>query len=187
MLSQYINNGGAMSAIQPDELPQDALLNKYKQQGAYTDCYFMDVPYTVSQAEYIESFYTSAVFKVERFMLSLLVSKPASDLQARQLAKGETTKFSAWRVEDQTSNQLLLCDFLGRTRSWLMSVNLEGLNSTTTRLYFGSAVIPRQVSASGRVSFGFAFHALSGFHRLYSRALMRAALSQLSELNHGNK
>ena len=174
-----------MSAIQLGELPQEALLNKYKREGAYTDCYFMDVQRLIPHAEYVEAFYTTAVFKVERLILSLLVSKPSSDLQAKQLASGEVTNFAAWSVEGRTGNQLLLCDFLGQTRSWLMSVTTEGHSSATTRLYFGSAVVPKNKSASGRVSYGFAFHALSGFHRLYSRMLMRAALSQLSAPKHG--
>jgi len=176
-----------MSAIQPGELPQEALLNKYKQEGAYTDCYFMDVHHPISHAEYVEAFYTTAVFKVERLILSFIASKPSSDLQAKQLASGEVTNFSAWNVEGRTANQLLLCDFLGRTRSWLMSVITEGNSSTTTRLYFGSAVVPKKNSASGRVSFGFAFHALNGFHHLYTRTLMRSALSQLSGPRHGKQ
>ena len=167
-----------MTAIRLGELPQEALLNRYKE-GAYTDCYFMDVPRVISLAEYVEAFYTTSVFKVERRILSLLAAKPSTDLQAKQLASGEVMNFAAWSVEERTPNQLLLCDFLGRTRSWLMSVVDESGDSSNTRLYFGSAVIPNVDPASGRVSFGFAFHALHGFHHLYSRTLMRSALSRL--------
>jgi len=170
---------------QRGELPQEALLNKYKRAGAYTDCYFMDVQRLVRHAEYVEAFYTSAVFKVERLLLSLLFSRPSNDLQAKQLARGEITNFAAWSVEGRTSNQLLLCDFLGRTRSWLMSVSTEGRSSTTTRLYFGSAVIPKNKSASGQASYGLAFHALSRFHHIYSRTLLRAALSKQSMASGG--
>lgn len=169
-----------MSTIELVPLPQDALLNKYKQQGAYTDCYVMSVPRPVSQAQYIEAFYTTAVFKVERQILSLLASKPSTDLQARQLAHGEASHFAAWHVEGRTVNQLLLCDFLGRTRSWLMSVTPDGQTPPSTRLYFGSAVVPKASAASGQPSFGLAFHALSGFHRLYTRTLMQAARARLA-------
>lgn len=168
-----------MTAIQTAELPQVALLNKYKQEGAYTDCYFMDMPRAISKAEYVEAFYTTGVFKVERAILSMLASKPSSDRQAKQLATGKANQFSAWSVEDQTPNQLLLCDFQGRTRSWLMSVVNESGGSTKTRLYFGSAVVPNVDPASGRKSFGFVFHALMGFHRLYSRTLMASACARL--------
>jgi hypothetical protein len=168
-----------MTGIQPGELPQSALLNKYKREGAYTDCYFMDVPRAISQAEYVEAFYTTGVFKVERMVLSLLASKPSTDLQAKQLAVGEIGNFAAWSVEDRTQDQLLLCDFLGRTRSWLMSAVDESGNLNNTRLYFGSAVVPNVDPASGQKSLGFAFHALLGFHRLYSRALLGSACNRL--------
>jgi hypothetical protein len=71
----------------------------------------------------------------------------------------------------------LLCDFLGRTRSWLMSGAGDG--DSSTRLYFGSAVVPNGVDESGKKHFGFGFHALMGFHKLYSRALLRSAASRL--------
>lgn len=173
-----------MNAIQLCELPQEALLRKYMQEGAYTDCYFVDLPHPVSHTEYVEAFYTTAVFKVERLILALLVSKPSTDLQAKQLASGEVKTFAAWNVEGSSGNQLLLCDYLGRTRSWLMSVVDESSNSTKTRLYFGSAVVPNVESRSGRATFGLAFHALHGFHKLYSRALLRSALSRLVRSKH---
>ena len=168
-----------MSAIQVGELSKEVLLGRYKQEGAYTDCYFVDMPCRVLQAEFVEAFYTTPLFKVERFILSLFAGKPSSDLQARQLASGEIVDFAAWSVEARTGNQLLLCDYLGRTRSWLMSTPVEVHGATGTRLYFGSAVMPRRNQATGRASMRFVFHALSGFHRLYSRMLLRAAHSRL--------
>jgi len=167
--------------LKAGKLPEEALLQSYEQQGAYADCYFMDVPGRISQSEYVEAFYTSSLFKVERGVLAIVAAKPANDMQARELADGEVDTFSAWRVEGRTENQLLLCDMLGRTRSWLMSVETEGDTGAETRLYFGSAVVPKKTLPSGEKSFGFGFHALSGFHRLYSRALMRSALSRLSK------
>ena len=47
--------------------------------------------------------------------------------------------------------------------------------SSSTRLYFGSAVVPRQRIGAGQPAMGSLFHALLGFHRLYSRLLLRAA------------
>ncbi len=173
-----------MNTIQPCELPQEALLSKYTREGAYTDCYFVDLPRSISQAEYVEAFYTTAVFKVERLILASLVSKTSTDLQAKQLASGEVKTFAAWSVEGRSGNQLLLCDYLGRTRSWLMSVANENGKSNSTRLYFGSAVVPDAEPASGRATFGLAFHALLGFHKLYSRALLHSALSKLVRSKH---
>lgn len=168
-----------MNTIQLCELPQQALLSKYKQQGAYTDCYSIVVPRAVAHSEYIEAFYTTPLFKVERFILAALVSRPSTDLGAKQLAAGEVETFAAWSVEGKAENQLLLCDFLGRTRSWLMTEASEKGTPASTRLYFGSAVVPQRASKTGRANFGFGFHALLGFHRLYSRALLRSAVCRL--------
>ena len=60
-------------------------------------------------------------------------------------------------------------------------VALSGQSTATgtrTRLYFGFAVITR-VSAAGERKFGFAFYALLGFHKLYSQALLKTAMSRL--------
>jgi hypothetical protein len=168
-----------MNVIQSGELPPEAILGKYKQEGAYTDCYFIDIPRAVSQTAYVEAFYTTKLFKIERLILALLAQRPSTDAQAKLLALGEAKIFAAWSVEGRTSDQLLLCDFLGRTRSWLMSAVTKNGDSSTTRLYFGSAVVPKVDQASGRATFGIAFRMLSGFHRIYSRALLRSAHSRL--------
>lgn len=170
-----------MGIVQIGELPQEAQLGQYKKAGAYTDCFFVDVPRLVSQPEFVEAFYTTGLFKAERFILASVVSKPSTDLQARQLATGQAESFAAWSVEGRSANQLLLRDFMGRTRSWLMSVAAEGGSPNSTRLYFGSAFLPKVDRASGRESYGLAFHALKGFHRLYSKALLKAAQSSLSQ------
>jgi hypothetical protein len=49
----------------------------------------------------------------------------------------------------------------------------------STRLYFGSAVVPKVDTKTGKVTMGFAFYALGGFHRLYSCLLLRAACNRL--------
>jgi len=169
-----------MNSVQSGELPKGALLEKYKLDGSYTDCYFVDLPKLVSHTEYIEAFYTTAIFKVERQVLALLARRPSSDSDAKSLARGEASRFAAWSVEQREPNQLLLCDFLGRTRSWLMSVTATEGHQSSTRLYFGSAYIPKRDLNSGRVSFDFTFHALGGFHRAYSRVLLRAACARIS-------
>jgi len=170
-----------MSTIQVCELPDQSLLGPYKLKGAYTDCYAIDLPRAVSHAEYTEAFYTTSLFKVERQVLAWFAARPSTDQQARQLARGEVDRFAAWSVEARDANQLLLCDFLGRTRSWLMSTPAEHGQALGTRLYFGSAVVPKTTDPqSGKPAFGAAFHALTGFHHLYSQALLRAAVARLS-------
>ena len=160
------------------DLPDSALLQRHRQAGAYTDCYAVDVAAPVAQADFVEAFYTTGVFKLERAILAALVAKPSTDAQARALARGEVDAFAAWRVEARTQDQLLLCDFRGRTCSWLMAAPIDG----GTRLYFGSAVIPVADPRTGHKAMGGAFAALLGFHKLYSRVLLRAAVARLRRL-----
>jgi hypothetical protein len=151
--------------VTPCELPEEALLRRYVCDGAYTDSYMSEIARSVAHSEYVEAFYTTAIFKVERILLKALVSKPSSDADVRRLARDQADSFAAWTVEDRAKDQLLLRDFQGRTRSWLMTQPIE----SGTRLYFGSAVV------SLRAPYG----ALIGFHRLYSRMLLSAARSRL--------
>jgi hypothetical protein len=160
-----------MPSVRRCELPEDALLRKYLDAGAYADCYATEVAAPVSHAEYVEAFYTTSLFKAERLILKWFASGPSSDAQARDLARGTRNAFAAWTVEGRSSGQLLLADVTGRTRSWLM-INSTGNGGT--RLYFGSAVVPAEL-ASGRKDLGFPFRALLGFHKLYSRALLLAS------------
>ena len=168
--------------IQPFPIPAHALLTKYANSGAYTDCFATEIARTVSHAEFVEAFYTGGLFKVERFLLRVFISRPSTDLHARQLAAGELTEFAAWRVEARAVDQLLLCAIDGRTRSWLMVSAAEVPGRT--RLYFGSAVVPKPTpvnspDATGKPSLGFVFKALLGFHNWYSRALLSAAAARL--------
>lgn len=169
-----------MSSIQVSALPGHALLARYARAVAYVDCFMTEIARPVSHAEYVEAFYTGGVFKLERLLLGWFASRPSTDAEARLLAAGELSTFSAWRVEERTPDQLLLCDLGGRTRSWLMVSPPRPDGSPVTRLYFGSAVVPAIGRSSGRASMGFPFSALLGFHRLYSRILLASARSRLA-------
>jgi hypothetical protein len=158
-------------------LPSQSLLTRYANAGAYTDCFTTDIARTVSHADFVEAFYTGRLFKVERFLLRVFISKPSTDLQARQLAAGELNEFAAWRVEARAVDQLLLRAMDGRTRSWLMVSAMP--ETSGTRLYFGSAVVPAVNASTGKSSLGFVFKALLGFHNFYSRALLNAAAARL--------
>ena len=167
-----------MVPIHACELPGDALLRQYHGSGGYADCYVAESARPVSQAEFVEAFYTTAVFKLERMLLTWFAARPSTDSQAAQLASGERGSFAAWSVEARNHDQLLLCDFQGRTRSWLMSAPAS--NGRTTRLFFGSAVVPTVDRRSGATRMGATYRVLLGFHKLYSRILLRAAATRLA-------
>ncbi len=164
--------------IAPQPLPPFSLLARYANGGGYADCYATELPGSFSQAEYVAAFYTTWLFKLERAILKWLVSKPSSDDEAAQLARGERDRFAAWSVEASAPNQLLMRDFLGNTRSWLMIEPTH--DGGVTRLYFGSAIVPRTDRKTGRRRMTLGFRLLLGFHKGYSRALLRAARSRLA-------
>lgn len=167
-----------MSKISTPPLPEHALLARYAGSGGYTDCYATDLPGSYSHAEFVAAFYTTWLFKLERAILEWLVARPSTDGEAEQLAQGGRSSFAAWTVEASAPNQLLLCDFLGNTRSWLMIEPRHG--GGMTRLYFGSAVVPRTSRRTGHRRLGLSYRALLGFHRRYSRALLAAARTRLT-------
>ena len=158
-------------------LPPGALLARYGGGGGYADCFVATVPGRFTQAAFVEAFYTTALFKLERLVLAVLLSRPATDVEARRLAAGETDRFAAWTVEAREADQILLCDFMGSTRSWLMSAADPSGSATT--LWFGTAVVPRK-NADG---LGPGFRVMLPVHRLYARALLRAAVGRVLRPN----
>lgn len=143
------------------DLPTASLLRRYLRPHSLTDCFFTDVPCAIALEQYVEAFYTTVLFKLERMGIRWFVGRPSTDADAGRLARGEVDELAVWHVEARTSDQILLRDFSQRTRSWLM-VQPAAMG---TCLYFGSAVVPL---TSG-------FRMLLGFHRLYSRVLLGAA------------
>jgi hypothetical protein len=168
-----------MFSVQPCEIPGGTLLYQCRQDGAWADCYVTSIARSVSLAEFVSAFYTSSLFKVERRILATFVAKPSTDAQAGELALGTRDAFAAWNVEDRRADELLLRDFQGRTRSWLMVADAKTDASPCTRLYFGSAMGPVANRATGQATLGMAFRALLGFHNIYSQALLRAASGRL--------
>lgn len=157
-------------------------MRKYQGGTGYADCYATEVAGVHTQAAFVEAFYTTALFKLERALLRWLAALPSTDQQARQLAEGTIASFAAWRVEERSADQLLLGDITGRTKSWLMAVPVPGCGADArTRLYFGSAAVPRVHPVTGEKRMGFAFKALLGFHKLYSRLLLEAARRRLMQ------
>lgn len=164
----------SMMALQTP-VPEASFLGAYTRNGAFTDCYATSVPGTVTLPEFVFAFYTTPLFKVERWLLAMALRIPSSDEQAHLLANATSDRFSAWRVEQRSDTQMLLD--AGQTRSWL-SVQPAAKAEASTTLLFGSAVVPMRPGGT----FGFAFHALLGFHRLYSRLLLSSASKRVVAL-----
>ena len=170
-----------MFDIKKRELPAGALLQSYTEiDGCYTDCYSADIDRAINLSEFVAAFYVTPLFKLERFVLNHLASKPSTDEQAREVSEGQIDHFAYWRVEQREVNQLLMCDLSDRTRSWFMTAPLTESGETSTRLYFGTAVVPRPAKNDEKPTLGFTYNALMGFHKLYSRALLSAAKAQLN-------
>ena len=174
----YPTNGEqSMFSIEKCKVPDNTMLTRYSVDGTYTDCYTTEIPGLISFPEFVFAFYTTFLFKLERLILRWTVSKPSTDAQARRLADGNIEKFAAWTVESRSENELLMCDFLERTRSWLMIKD----NGARTQLYFGSVVVPIQNSKTGELSLGSGVQALLGFHKIYSVLLLYFAKSRIKD------
>lgn len=176
-----------MFTIKACPIPDTALLGKYQNRSspinaqAYADCYSVEVRGVVALSDLVFAFYTTPVFKLERVILKYLAGKASSDSEARQVANAAIDSFAAWTVEQRTEEQLLMCDFRGRTRSWFMVTATENAGDPRTVLWFGSAVVPGKNRKTGKQELGSAFTLLLGFHKLYSRALLHAAKSRLGK------
>ena len=158
-----------MPCVRSSPLPPHASLAAYSSKGAYTDCYSVRIDRSVSLAEFMTAFYINRIFKLERWLLASILRLPSSDEEAKSLARGEREHFSAWEVETRREDQAILA--AGRTRSWLMVAP----SGKCTTLFFGSAIVPRRQGG-----LGWQFTTLLGFHKLYSRILLRAAARHLT-------
>lgn len=174
-----------MSSVKEDTLPDQALLRRYKNtllepdERAHTDCFSIGVTGSVTLEDFVVAFYTTPLFRLERVILKYLARRPSSDEDAVRLADGRKDDFAAWTVEDRSRDQLLMCDFRGRTRSWFMVMPESSAVTPATRLYFGSAVVPTRNRTGGEPEIGRGYRMLLGFHRLYSVALLKAARTRL--------
>lgn len=172
-----------MENVRPQALPAHSLLNPYAANG-YADCFVADLAGSVTHAQYVEAFYTSWLFKLERFVLRWWVAKPSTDEEARALAQGRRDEFAAWSVEARAPEQLLVRDYQGKTCSWLMAEAGFENNAPITRLYFGTGIVPRVNRHTGQRRLTFFFRALMPFHKVYARSLLSAARSRLLDGAH---
>ena len=154
-------------------VPRDALLQAYaKRKNGYTDCFEVMHPLEASLEDFVGAFYRSWLFRMERVGLSLALRRRIRDAEIDALVGGESDSFAVWKVEARETDQLLMAEAYGQTRSYFAVSSKEG---GVTRLLFGSAVVvagegeklPRGVTA------------LTPVHRLYSKLLLRAAEKRL--------
>ena len=132
----------------------------------------------VALPEFVYAFYTSPVFRLERAILRL-VNLPSTDAEARAVAEGTGHTFAAWRVGQRTGTQLLMCDVMGRTRSWFAVTPSGTPGQSGTVLQFGSGVAATIDAATGERRQSLGFKLLGGFHVAYSHVLLGAAKARL--------
>lgn len=142
--------------------------------GHYVDAFCVHVPARQYLRDFVSAFYTTRLFRMERTVLSVLARAPSSDADAMALAAGMADRFAVWTVEARREDEILLGDGSGRTKSWLHAAE-EGQG---TRLWFGSVVVPT-VREGKPPTLGPVFHTLEGVHKMYARALLRAAAGNL--------
>ncbi len=164
-----------MSSIEKCNAPKDSFLSCYAiETNAYIDSFKTNIPMQVNLETYIQAFYTTRLFKLERLLLKFLASTPSTDHDVNALAANNVQHFALWNVVDRTDKQIFLN--AGRTSSWLcVEPSRQG-----TRLYFGSAVATVTDEKTNKSKMGLLFTTLLGFHELYSRALLWSAKKRLT-------
>jgi hypothetical protein len=168
----------SMFSVGRDAVAEDSLLRTYQggtwpeRWGRYGDCFSLIAERRVSLTDFVFAFYTSPVFRIERFLLGAFAGAASSDSQARAVADGSAASFALWYVGERTATQLLMCDRYERTRSWFRVVALD---RGRTLLQFGSAVAATGDDRTGDEKIGGTFRWLVGFHVLYSQVLLHAA------------
>jgi hypothetical protein len=142
-------------------------MQTYVGQGAtYTDCFEVMSPAAVTLPDFIEAFYTTWLFKLERLVLSIVLRRRIRDADVRAMAMGGDS-FAVWGVEARDDAQILLHDQMWHTRSYLAVALQKGGG---TRLIFGSAVVAPDDKPLGRL-----VQITTPLHRFYSKALLLLA------------
>jgi len=71
-----VASGWGVGTVESCTQPDEALTRRYRESGAHTDCYFTELARPVTQAEFVEAFYTTRLFRLERWILRLCVARP---------------------------------------------------------------------------------------------------------------
>jgi hypothetical protein len=152
-------------------LPDSLIARHQARTGGFADSFRTIVPVTTDLAGFVTTFYTTRLFRAERWMLAR-AGQPSTDAQIAALFDGTGTEFAVWRIADCTENELLMQEKSGATASWFRASPC----AAGTELYFGSAVRP---GGSGR-ALPPAYRLLLGLHLAYSRALLSSAARRVS-------
>lgn len=164
-----------MFAISRATVPTDSLLRTYRggphpeRWDTYVDCFCVDVSARVSLADFVLAFYTSPVFRIERWILRLTIGAPSIDADAKAVAIGTAKTFAARHVGERTNDQLLMCDRYEAARWWF---RVAPLDDGGTLLQFGSGVAVRAKANDEGLTISGGFRFLVWFHVLYSRLLL---------------
>src|SRR3546814_949340 len=73
-----------MPKIHATRLPNGALLEQYSASGAYTDCYSATLVGHISLADFMGVFYTTPIFKLERWILAKVLQLPSTDQRSEE-------------------------------------------------------------------------------------------------------
>ena len=156
--------------------PEGALIRRYTTNpGGYSDRFYVDIPADVTLSDYILAFFSTPIFRMERLILNLVPSGRSNEQCVLDLASGTGDKMAGWKTEKRDENQLLLAVGDGPIRTWLMVQGTQSSETTptkTTRLYFGSAVLPTSMTKDGHPKLAIVFKLFSGLHIFYSRLLL---------------
>ena len=173
-----------MFGVHQAPVPATSLLKTYREGQnpaaweQFSDCFTTTIDRPVALAEFVYAFYTSPVFRLERAILRL-AKLPSTDAEARAVAEGTGHTFAAWRVGQRTATQLLMCDVMGRTRSWFAVTQSGAPGQSGTVLQFGSGVVATVDAATGVRRRSLGFRLLGGVHVAYSHVLLGAAKARL--------
>lgn len=162
-------------------VPDGSLMAQFRDMpGCQADAYQGQVTGPVTLGDHIAVFFDTPPFRLERLLLRVFAGRATSAADVAALADGRAARFAIWQVVDRTETEIMLAVDRSRIRTWLAVVPPPAGVDQPTMLQFGSAVLPISVSADGKGRIGFLFRALTGFHDLYSRLLLRAAISKLT-------
>ena len=165
-------------SIKETDFPSGALLLDHDEnmQPAMADCFSLTLNKNVTIASFLAAFYTSKIFKIERKILAFALQKPSTDEQAIALSKSQRDTFAIWTQAYRDNEQIVLSDFKGSTKSWLM---VKQITSSETQIFFGTAVMPTVKKDGSLGEPSKLFVILGSFHRLYSKLLLWSAAKVL--------
>jgi hypothetical protein len=165
--------------------PPDSLLTKRVKESTLlveADCYSLEIDGKVSLEEFVEAFFTSQVFQVERMVLPVA----STDEQARQFARGTTADFATWRAVGRTEGEFLTIWGDGSPETteipksgtqgatWFRVEPAGTADAPRTRISLGSSIVgtPNPLTS-------FVMGIATPLHGVYSQTLVQCAADNL--------